>query len=67
MLSTIIYYIIVGVTFNFLWDFVVSKTRKEENRFTMLERIIVTIIWPITILFFIFILARNLFFGNDQE
>jgi hypothetical protein len=66
MLSTIIYYIIVGVTFNFLWDFVVSKTRKEENRFTMLERIIVTIIWPITILFFIFILARNLFFGNDQ-
>ena len=67
MLSTIIYYIIVGVTFNFLWDFVISKTQKEEYRFTMLERVIVTIIWPITILFFIFILARNLFFGNDQE
>ena len=67
MLSTIIYYIIVGVTFNFLWDLVISKTQKEEYRFTMLERIIVTIIWPITILFFIFILARNLFFGNDQE
>ena len=67
MLSTIIYYIIVGVTFNFLWDLVISKTQKEEYRFTMLERVIVIIIWPITILFLAFTLAKNIFFGNDQE
>ena len=67
MLSTIIYYIIIGVTFNFLWDFVISKTQKEEYRFTMLERVIVIIIWPVAVLFLAFTLAKNIFFGNDQE
>ena len=67
MLSTIIYYVIVGVIFNYLWDFTVSKTQREENRFTILERIIVTIIWPVAILFLIFTLVKNLLFGNDQD
>lgn len=67
MLSTIIYYIIVGVAFNFLWDVIISKTQNEENRFTMLERLVVIGIWPVAILFFIYTLLKNLFFGNNQE
>lgn len=67
MLSTIIYYVIAGVAFNYLWDLIISKFRAEENRFTMLERLVVVVIWPVAIGFFLFILIRNLFFNNDQE
>lgn len=66
MLSTIIYYVIVGVTFNFLWDLVISKTRNEENRFTILERVIVTIIWPVAVIFAIYFFIKA-FFTNNQE
>jgi hypothetical protein len=67
MLSTIIYYVIAGVAFNYLWDLIISKFRAEENRFTMLERVTVTIIWPVAVLFFFYTLIKNLFFNNDQE
>jgi hypothetical protein len=67
MLSTIIYYVIAGVAFNFLWDLIISKFQAEDNRFTMLERLVVIAIWPVAIGFFLFILIKNLFFNNDQE
>jgi hypothetical protein len=67
MFTTIIFYVIVGVAFNYLWDLIISKFRAEENRFTMLERLVVVVIWPVAIGFFLFILIRNLFFNNDQE
>ena len=67
MLSTIIYYVIAGVAFNFLWDLIISKTETEEYRFTMVERVIVTLIWPVAVGFFLIILIKNLFFNNDQE
>ena len=67
MLSTIIYYVIAGVAFNFLWDLIISKFQAEDNRFTMLERLIVVAIWPVAVLFFFIILIKNLLFNNDQE
>lgn len=67
MLSTIIYYVIVGVAFNFFWDLIVSKIETEEYRFTTVERVVVTLIWPVAVGFFLIILIKNLFFNNDQE
>lgn len=67
MLSTIIYYVIAGVAFNFLWDLIISKTETEEYRFTMVERVIVTLIWPVAVGFFLITLIKNLFFTNDQD
>lgn len=67
MLSTIIYYVIAGVAFNFLWDLVISKFQAEDNRFTMLERLVVVVIWPVAVLFFFYTLIKNLLFNNDQE
>ena len=67
MLSTIIYYVIAGVAFNYLWDLIISKFRAEENRFTMLERVIVTFIWPVAVGFFLITLIKNLFFNNNQD
>ena len=67
MLSTIIYYVIAGVAFNFLWDLIISKTETEEYRFTMVERVIVTLIWPVAVGFFLFTLIKNLFSDNSQD
>ena len=67
MLSTIIYYVIAGVAFNFLWDLIISKTETEEYRFTAVERVIVTLIWPVAVGFFLITLIKNLFFNNNQD
>jgi len=67
MLSTIIFYVTAGVAFNFLWDLIISKFKAEDNRFTMLERLVVVVIWPVAVLFFFITLLKNLFFNNDQE
>ena len=67
MLSTIIYYVIAGVAFNFVWDLIISKFQAEENRFTMIERLVVIAIWPVAIVFFIYTLIKNLFFDNNQD
>ena len=66
MLSAIIYYVIVGVAYNFLWDLIINRTGSEENRFTILERIIVTAIWPLATLFAIYFFVRA-FFGSDNK
>ena len=67
MLSTIIYYIIAGVAFNFLWDLIISNTEAEQYRFTMVERVIVTLIWPVAVGFFLITLIKNVFFNNNQD
>lgn len=67
MLSAIIYYVIVGVAFNFFWDLIISKTETEQYRFTMVERVIVTLIWPVAVGFFLFTLIKNLFSDNSQD
>ena len=53
-MNGIIAYLIVGVAFNFAWDTLISKSRNEENRFTLLERFIATIIWPFYMVYFVF-------------
>jgi hypothetical protein len=46
MFGIIILYLLIGVTFNYLWDITISYTGSEENRFTVKERLIVSMIWP---------------------
>jgi hypothetical protein len=53
-MNGIIAYLIVGVAFNFVWDTLISKSGNEENRFTLLERFIATIIWPFYMVYFVF-------------
>lgn len=61
MFGIIILYLLIGVTFNYLWDVTVSYTGSEENRFTLTERFIVSIIWPITLAFALVIFVAGLF------
>lgn len=59
MISGIITYLIIGVAFNFIFDVLVSLSGNEDFRFTMLERAIMSIIWPIGIGLFILYFIRN--------
>jgi hypothetical protein len=49
MFGIIILYLLIGVTFNYLWDVTISYTGSEENRFTVKERLIVSMIWPVAL------------------
>jgi len=65
MLSAIIWYVFIGVAFNFAWDLLTTRLQSNENRFTMLERFTVVLIWPIAILFFVGMVIKTLFSNKD--
>lgn len=68
--SIIIWYAILGVLTNFLYDLMISKLIKlssefkaDRLRFTILERIWITLIWPIFTVIFI---IRAIKLYNDK-
>jgi len=67
MISAIIWYVFAGVVFNFLWDLITTRLESEQNRFTMLERIIVLLIWPIAVLFFVTMFIKTVLFGDNND
>ncbi len=65
MISAIIWYVFIGVAFNFAWDLLTTRLQSNENRFTLLERIIVLFIWPIAIIFFLLMFFKTIFSNKD--
>jgi len=65
MLSAIIWYLFFGVAYNFFWDLLTTRVGSNENRFTMMERLIVLTIWPLITVFFFGMLLKNLFSNKD--
>ena len=61
MFGIIILYLLIGVTFNYLWDVTVSYIGSEEYRFTIKERLIVSTIWPIALTFALVIFVAGFF------
>jgi len=55
MINYILAYLLCGVIFNFLFDMLINVLGEEHegNRFTILERIVVTIAWPLPLIKFI--------------
>ena len=60
MLTYIFYYVSIGVLLNFLFDLVVNYIEQEEARFSMGERIITTLLWPIALGVFLFNFFKTL-------
>ena len=60
MISGIITYLIIGVVFNFIFDLLVNVSGEEAHRFTVVERFVMTLIWPVGVGMFIFHLIKNL-------
>ncbi len=65
MLSAIIWYLFAGVAYNFFWDLLTTRVGSQENRFTMMERLVVVLIWPLVTVFFFGMLLKNLFSNKD--
>jgi len=60
MINEILTYILIGVICNFLFDLLVNQLEAEEQRFTMTERIVTTVIWPIALAVFIYNFIKTL-------
>ena len=54
MITYIFYYVSIGVLFNFLYDKVIDYLEQEHIRFTTMERIVTTLLWPIAVLVFVY-------------
>ena len=61
MFGIIILYLLVGVTFNYLWDVTIYYTGSEEYRFTVKERLIVSMIWPAALGYALIVFIAALF------
>lgn len=61
MFGIIILYLLVGVTFNYLWDVTIWMVDSEENRFTVKERLIVSMIWPAALGYAVFVFIAAFF------
>lgn len=42
-----------GIALNFMYDLLINKLGDESTRFTLVERIVSTILWPIILIIFI--------------
>ena len=54
MLTYIFYYVSIGVLFNFLFDKIVDYLEQEQIRFSIIERIVTTLVWPIALVVFLY-------------
>lgn len=54
MITYIFYYVSIGVLFNFLFDKVIDYLEQEQIRFTTMERVTTTLLWPIAVLVFVY-------------
>jgi len=60
MLNYILTYLFIGVIFNFLFDLIINYIESEEHRFTMMERVMTTLLWPIALIVFVFNFIKTL-------
>ena len=60
MLNYILTYLFIGVIFNFLFDLIINYIESEEHRFTIMERVMTTLLWPIALIVFVFNFIKTL-------
>lgn len=63
MISNIITYLIIGVALNLIYDWAVNSVG-AEYRFTFKERVIVTLIWPFSVIIFIYHFIKSMLDGE---
>jgi hypothetical protein len=61
MISNVITYLIIGVAFNFVFDLLVNVSGEEGHRFTIKERITMTLIWPVGVGMFVIQFLKEFF------
>jgi len=66
MISNVVTYLILGVLFNFVFDKLVDFNGDEEHRFTIAERVAMTIVWPLGVGMFVYQFIKAFFVNNDN-
>ena len=61
MLNYIFTYLFIGVVFNLLFDLIVNYIEYEQARFTIAERVITALLWPIALAVFVYNFIKTLF------
>ena len=59
-MSSLIYYLVIGLVLNWAYD-ILTDWSKAENRFTVMERLIVLFLWPIALALFIYHYLKTIF------
>jgi len=64
MISNIINYLMIGVLFNWIFDLITDHL-ESDNKLTIKEKLIVTVIWPLGILTFIYHFIKSMVNGPN--
>jgi bacteriorhodopsin len=59
MLQKLLLYLTIGVSITWLYDIILRKTQPEDNQFNNIERLFITLIWPLAILWTIYTISSN--------
>ena len=52
-MSNVLTYLMIGVAFNWIFD-LLTDYLESDNKLTIKERVIVTVIWPLAVIMFIY-------------
>ena len=59
MLQKLLLYLTIGVSITWLYDVILRKTQPEDKQFNNIERLFITLIWPLAILWTIYTIYSN--------
>ena len=59
-------YLLVGVLMNLWYDVSISYLKNEDLRFSALERVFFTIIWPLYLILIIINIIKSRINGSDE-
>jgi len=59
MLQNFLIYLTIGVSITWVYDIILQKTQPEEMQFTNPERLLVTMVWPLAVIWTIYRMIRR--------
>jgi hypothetical protein len=59
-------YLLVGVLMNLWYDVSISYLKNEDLRFSALERVFFTIVWPLYLILIIINIIKSIINGSDE-
>ena len=65
--STLMNYLLLGVVFNAAYDFAITHIKREELRFTIVERVVFVIVWPVYVVFMIINFIKTITNGSNED
>ena len=50
IIRIILLYLTIGVSITWLYDYILQKTQPSDKQFDNLERLVVTLVWPLVLI-----------------